>query len=277
MPGALCQHDAMTEWWPFDRSRVGEWMRGWTEILAMSSAGTAPPQPGTQPVSQPADPFAALADAARGWLVGKKRTFRFDGRDVTMIVSDISVEGVSLARLAGRYGSIRIAARDVQWDAYRLERMEIQARNVHLRPGVRLTLAAAPVFCEAFISAVTVSRWLAGVSPRLELAMRAGVPQIGLTGLPWGRLEVETGAEGRSISLRPRALHLFGQRVALRSPAFFLSPPELPAGLILTSVTPAPGGFLVQGLLTEWRRSLSREAVERIAAGMRAGRDRLDI
>jgi LmeA-like phospholipid-binding len=265
----------MTEWWPFDRSRVEEWKRGWTEILALSSAAAAAalPQPGTPP----ADPFAALVDAARGWLVGKKRTFRFDGQDVTMTVSDISVEGVNLARLVGRSDCVRIAARDVQWDGYRLERMEIQARNVQLRPGVRLTMAAEPVFCEAFVSAATVSRWLAGVSPRLELAMRAGVPQIGLTGLPWGRLEVETGAEGRNISLRPRALHLFGQRVALRSPAFFLAPPELPAGLILTSVAPAPGGFLVRGLLTEWQRSLSREVVERIAAGMRAGRDRLDI
>lgn len=266
----------MAEWWPFDRSRAEEWKRGWTEILAMSSAAAASiglPPPGTLA----ADPLAALADTARVWLVGRKKTFRFAGSDVTLTISNISVEGVDPARFAGRPGRVRITARDIEWDGYRLERMEIRARNVRLRLGPRLTLAAEPVLYEAFISAATVSRWVAGVSPRLALAIRAGVPQIGLTGLPWVRLEVETGAEGRNISLRPRALHLFGQRVALRSPAFFMSPPELPAGLILTSVAPAPGGFVVQGLLTEWHRSLSREAVERLLAGMRAGRDRLDI
>lgn len=266
----------MTEWWPFDRSRLEEWKRGWTEILAVSSAAAASlglPRPGTLA----SDPVTALADAARAWLLGKRKTFRFSGREVTLTLSDISVEGVDVARFAGRYGRIRVTARDIQWDAYRLERLEIRARNVHLRLGVGMTLVAAPVFCEAFISASAVSCWLATVSPRLELVMRAGVPQIGLTGVPWVRLELEAGAEGRNISLRPRALQIFGQRVALRSPALFLSPPALPAGLILTSVSPAAGGFLVRGLFGEWQRSLSREAVERLLAGMRAGRDRLDF
>jgi len=266
----------MAEWWPFDRSWTDEWKRTWTEIVSMSSAAAASiglPQPGILP----GDPFAVLMDAARAWLTGKKRTFRFAGHDLTLILSDISVDGADLARVMGHYGKVRIAARDVQWHVYQLERIEVRASNVHVRPGVRLTLVTAPVHCEAFISASFAASWLATVSPRLELALVAGIPRVGVAGVPWLRLEVETGAEGQSISLRPRALYLLDRRVPLRAPAFYLALPELPAGFMLTSVEPAPGGFLIRGLLSEWRRSLSRDDLERLLAGMRAGQDRLDI
>ena len=266
----------MAEWWPFDRSRTDEWKRTWTEIISRSSAAAASiglPQPG----ALAGDPFAVLVDAARAWLTGKKRTFRFSGHDLTLTLSDISMDGADLARIMGQYGKVRISARDVQWHVYQFERIDVRASNVHVRPGTRLTLVTAPVHCEAFISASFASSWLATVSPRLELAMVAGIPQIGVAGVPWVRLEMETGAEGHSIRLRPRALYLLDRRVSLRSPAFHLALPELPAGFMLTSVEPAPGGFLVGGLFSEWRRSLSRDDVERLLAGMRAGQDRLDI
>jgi hypothetical protein len=266
----------MAEWWPFDRSRTDEWKRTWTEIVSRSAAAAASiglPQPGTLP----GDPFVLLVDAARAWLTGKQRTFGFAGHDLTLTLSDISVHGTDLARVMGHYGQVRISARDVRWHVYQLERVDIRAGNVYVRPSTRLTLVTAPVHWEAFISASFASKWLASVSPRLELSMVAGIPRIGVFGVPWVRLEVEAGAEGQSVSMRPRALHLLDWRVALRAPAFYLALPELPAGFMLTSVEPAPGGFLVRGLLTEWRRSLSREDVERLLAGMRSGADRLDI
>ena len=109
------------------------------------------------------------------------------------------------------------------------------------------------------------------------LALAPGLPQIGVAGVPWVRLEVETGAEGQSISLRPRALYLLDRRLSLPAPAFHMALPDLPAGFMLTSVEPAPGGFLLRGLFSEWQRSLSRDDLERLLAGMRAGQDRLDI
>ena len=266
----------MAEWWPFDRSRAEEWRRNLTDFLAMSSAAAASlglPRPGTLA----GDPFALVVDAARARLVGKTQTFRFSGRDMTMTLSDISVDGADLAKVVGQYGTVRVYALDVQWEPYRLERLEIRAQNMHLRPGSRPTLVAAPVFCEAFISASFASRWLAGVSPWLELVLRAGVPQVWVAGMPWLRLEMETGAEGRSIRLRPRALHLFERRVSLPAPAFHMSVSDLPDGFMLTSVEPAPGGFLVRGLLSNWQRSLSRDTVERLLAGMRAGTEPIDI
>jgi hypothetical protein len=46
---------------------------------------------------------------------------------------------------------------------------------------------------------------------------------------------------------------------------------------MLTSVEPAPGGFVLRGMLSEWQRSLSRSDIDRLLAGMRAGKDRLEL
>ncbi len=245
-------------------------------LSASSSAAAASlslPQPGTLP----GDPFTMLVDAAGTWLIGKKRTFQLPEGDVTLVLADITVEGSDLARIIGQYGQVRILARDVEWDGYQFERMDIQVRNVHLRPGPRPTLVAAPVLCEGFMSTAAASRWLATVSPQLELVLSDGVPHVGVVGAPWARLEVEAGAGGQSMHVRARALHLGDLRLSLWSPTFNVSLPVLPGGLMLTSVEPAAGGFVMRGTLGEWQRSLSREGVERLLAGMRAGKDRLDI
>jgi hypothetical protein len=232
-------------------------------MLSVSSAAAASlglPQPGTLP----GDPFGTLVDAARSALIGKKRTFRFSGDDVTLVLTDISVEGSDLARLIGQYGQLRLLARDVEWAGYQLERMEVRARNVHLRPGTRPPAPAA-------------SRWLATVSPLLELDMSDGVPRVGVAGAPWVRLEVEAAAGGRSVNIHPRALHVGDWRLPVPSPTFSVPVPMLPGEIMLTSVEAAPGGFVMRGMLSEWQRSLSRDGIEQLLAAMRAGKDRLDI
>ena len=263
----------MADWWP---SWADELKRNWTEVIHLSSAAAASlglPAPGILS----GDPFTAIVDAAWTWLVGKQRTIQFEGHDLTMIMTDISVEGPDLARAVGQYGQVRFTARDVHWNGHQFERMEVRARNVHLRPSTRPTLVTAPVLVEAFVAASVASRWLASVSSRLELTMRAGVPQVGLAGAPWVRLEVEAAAGGGSLRVQPRALHLLERRLSLPSPAFNVPVPELPSGLVLTSVAPAPGGFVVRGMLSEWHRSVARDDIERILTMMRGDKDQVDI
>jgi hypothetical protein len=254
----------MAERRPFD-----EWKRSLADVLSLGSAAAASlglPQPGLLV----GDPFSVIVDTARKWLIGRKRTFSFAGRELTFILEDLSVEGSDLARAVGQYGQLRILARDVEWGDYRLERLELQARNVHLRPGTKPVLVAAPIRCEAFLSAQAATRWLASVSPRLELAMHEGVPQVGLAGAPWLRLEVEPGAGGQSIRVVPRALHLLDRRLSLRVPAFHVPLPELPIDdVMLTAMEAAPGGFVMRGVLPEWQRPLSRADLERMLTLMR--------
>jgi hypothetical protein len=262
----------MPERRPFD-----EWKRTLGDVLSLSSAAAASlglPQPGLLI----GDPFSAVVDGARKWLIGKKRTFTFSGREVTLVLEDLTVEGSDLARAVGQYGQLRIMARDVEWDDYRLERLEIEARNIHLRPGTRPVLTTAPVRAEAFLSAQAATRWLAAVSPRLELAMHEGVPQVGLAGAPWLRLEIEPGAGGQSIRVVPRAVHVLDRRLSLPSiPAFHVPLPPLPIDdVMLTAVEPAPGGFVLRAVLPEWQRPLSRSDLERVLATMRGGKDEPD-
>ena len=253
----------MAERWPFE-----EWRKSLSDVLSLTSAAAAS-------LGLPAaglltgDPFTAIVDTARNWLIGKRRTFIFAGRDLTMVLADVSVEGSDLARAVGQYGQLTVLARDVDWGEYRFERVEVQARNVHLRPGTKPVLVAAPIRCEAFLSAQAATRWLAAVSPRLELAMHEGVPQVGLAGAPWLRLEIEPGAGGQSIRVVPRALHLLDRRLSLRVPAFHVPLPALPFDVILTAMEPAPGGFVMRGVLPEWQRPLARADIERLLTVMR--------
>ena len=134
----------MADRWPFD-----EWRRNLSEVLSLSSAAAASlglPQPGLLI----GDPFTAIVDTARNWLIGKKRTFTFAGSNLTLVLEDLSVEGSDLAKAVGQYGQVRMLARDVEWGDYQLERLEIQARNVHLRPSTKPVLVAAPIRFEAF-------------------------------------------------------------------------------------------------------------------------------
>jgi hypothetical protein len=266
----------VAEWWPLGRSWTDDWRRNWSDMLSASSAlfgSLGLPSPATLP----GDPFAAVVAAARAWLVGKPRSFRISGHDLTLTLTDIAVEGSDVARAMGQYGQVRISARDVDWDGYRLDRLEVLARNVHLRPGSQPALVAAPLLVEAFVPAPAASRWLAAASPLFNLTWLDGVPQVGLARAPWARLEVEAGADGRSIFIRPRALYVRGRRQSLRFPAFPLVRPELPSGFLLTAAEATAGGFVVGGTLSEWQRSLSRADIERLRTGLREGKDRLDL
>jgi hypothetical protein len=261
---------------PSGRSWAEEWKRNLSEVLSLSaSAAAALGLPA--PAALAGDSFGALVGAARNWLIGKKRTFGLAGHDLTLVLEDLSVEGSDLARAIGQYGQVRLLARDVEWSGYRFERVEIHARNVHLRPGAKPVLVAAPVLFEAFVSASAASAYLATVSPRLELTMHAGVPQVGVAGAPWVRLEVAAGAGGQSIRVQPRALYLLDWRVSVPAPSFDVPLPPLPlADVMLTSVEPAPGGFLIKGVLPEWQRSLSRDDLDRLLSTIRGGKDRPD-
>jgi hypothetical protein len=135
------------------------------------------------------------------WLVGVPKTFRISGRDLTLTLTDLVVEGSDVARAMGQYGQVRFYARDVQWDGYQLDRLEILARNVHLRPGRQPALVAAPLLVEVFVPASVASRWLAAALPRFEVTWRDGLPQLSLParrGPGWKWRQVPMGAPSSS-------------------------------------------------------------------------------
>ena len=262
----------MADRWPFD-----EWRRNLSEVLSLSSAAAASlglPQPGLLI----GDPFTAIVDTARNWLIGKKRDvhLRFGRPDPGP--EDLSVEGFDLAKAVGqlRPGPHARAGRRNRATPSFSSGFEIQAKE-RAPAGQHQTGAggrADPL--EAFLSAAAaLPRWLAAYSPRLELATRGRPPgrhDRGAVGTPGGA----GGAEGKSIRIVPRALHLLDRRVSvLRIPAFHVPLPELPFDVMLTSVAGA-GGFVVRGLLPEWARATRYPGdLERLLATMRGGQDQV--
>ena len=224
----------------------------------MSSAAAASvglPQPGTLP----GDPVAVLVEAARVWLIGKKRTFPFSGHDMTLTLSDISVGG---GTSPGSWAST------ATWASRRGTSSGTPTSSSEWRSGPGTCTCGRvcgrhwwPRPCTARPSSPPRSR-RAGWPPchpswrwSCRRASRSSASRE-CRGCGWNCRPV---LRGRSISVRPRAVYLLDRRVSLRSPAFFLPIPDLPDGFMLTSVDPAPGGFLVRGLFSEWQRSLSRE------------------
>ena len=178
-----------------------DWTRTWMRLIS-----TARRRRHRSPVRPsrilPIDPLAAILNTVRDRVVGRSRTFRLWGRDVTLTLDDVSITGSDLARSVGQFGNIHIVTRDIHWDVSRIERLEFRARNVHVRPGMPPTLVAAPVSWELWAAPSVVAGWLADVAPTHGLEFVEGTPLVRLPKAPsWLRLEVRPSAEGRSIRL----------------------------------------------------------------------------
>ncbi|HEY6296803.1 MAG TPA: hypothetical protein VIX15_14170, partial [Streptosporangiaceae bacterium] len=80
---------------------------------------------------------------------------------------------------------------------------------------------------------------------------------------------------GQSIRIQPRAVYVLDWRLPVPAPSFDVPLPPLPLDdVMITSVEPAPGGFLIKGTLPEWQHSLSRDDLDRLLAIIRGSKDR---
>ena len=98
---------------PFGRSWAEDWKRSLSEVVSLSAAAAASLGLPT-PAALAGDSFGALVDAARNWLIGKKRTFTFAGLNLTLVLEDLSVEGSDLAKAVGQYGQLFVVRFDAK-------------------------------------------------------------------------------------------------------------------------------------------------------------------
>jgi hypothetical protein len=259
--------------WPFDQIRPEDWQRRWMDMMSSSAKAVG------MPVAATLDPIGAVLDAARERLIGHRKTFRIQDRDVTMVLDEITMSGAELGRSVGQYGEVRITAHDVETDAGSLERLELRAGNVHLRVGPGTpTLVAAPVHWEITASVATVQEWLIRLAPHLDVSVDGPTPLVGLARrLRWIRMEFEPIAEGHSVRLVPRMLHTGSRRARLRLPSYNVALPALKDGDWISEVALRDGGVVIRGVRSEWQRSLSRADVDRIVKTLRSAGGRLNL
>ena len=254
-----------------------DWTRTWMRLISTaSSAASSIASPASRIL--PIDPLAAILNTVRDRVVGRSRTFRLWGRDVTLTLDDVSITGSDLARSVGQFGNIHIVTRDIHWDVSRIERLEFRARNVHVRPGMPPTLVAAPVSWELWAAPSVIAGWLADVAPTHGLEFVEGTPLVRLPKAPsWLRLEVRPSAEGRSIRLECIALRIRSRRLPIHLPDHTVPLPLLPDQAVLSSVETFPDKIIMRGLIHEWQRSVSQSDLQRLLARLRARDGRIEI
>ena len=254
-----------------------DWTRNWMRLISSaSSAASSIAGPASRII--PTNSLAAVLNAVRDQVVGRSRTFRLWGRDVTLTLDDVSITGSDLARSVGQFGNIHIVTRDIHWDSSRIERLAFHARNVHVRPGMPPTLVAAPVSWELWAAPSVVSGWLAAAAPTHSLEFVEGIPLVRLPKAPsWLRLEVRPSAEGRSIRLQCIALRIRSRRLPIRLPDHIVPLPVLPDQAVLSSVETFADKIVMRGLIHEWQRSVSQSDLQGLLALLRSREGRIEL
>lgn len=199
------------------------------------------------------------------------------GRRLSVLVDDDVLEltvtrfdsRLALRKLATvRHHALRLEATDVTWRDFSFDRARVVLHDFHFRGSLwPAELVAAPVELTVEVPAPALNdlfRWAAprfagevgpdGVA-RLHLAKRRGT----------GHVEVDARLEGASLWVTPRAV-VRRRRWVLpaRTPSYRVRVPDLPNGLVLTSVEFAPGIVRLTGTLPQWRVDLPRTRLEDI-------------
>jgi hypothetical protein len=222
--------------------------------------------------------FASVTDA----LVGKEVELRSANGTITVDVDSVigahSAPPVAMGALRPGLDlegleSVDIAVHDVRWDGGRIDRLTIQAHNVHLEGGVVTKLVAGPVGLGGEIDQPTLDEWLerhdAPVSVVLDDTDRASVRPRG------SRLSAVVSAaveeEGGVVVIPVHSLRWAG--IPLPFAHRFVAPrrvivPDLPRDLRLTGLSSTPGVLRATGVVDDFREPLVLESLLRAASSV---------
>ena len=253
--------------------------RGWDPFRPLDALAamwtTAPLTAG------PAAVYRTLFETASRRLVGRTFTVRTKAADVRLTLTDLDARLDPLALSVGQLDDVRVAAEDLTWSGYRIERAEAVARNVHVRPAAVPELVAAPVEVTVTVSAATVDDLLRARMPWLVADVREdATPTLRLRRRPGlAHVEVEVRPDGSTLWFRPRALNVPGRRWSLpaRVPAYPVRLRPLPSELRLTGIEPGPGVVHLHGVLPVWRKQVPTGRLNDLLGQIRTATSLLDL
>lgn len=217
--------------------------------------------------------FASVADS----LVGKEVELRAATGAITVLVESIvgthSAPPVALGALRPGLDlegleSVAIVVTNVTWDRGRIDRLTVQAHNVHLEGGMVSKLVAGPVGLSGEVDQPTLDAWLA------QLDSPIGVELDGTdraTVRPGGRLSAVVSAEldGDTVRFPVHQVRWAGiplpfvhRFVATRTAQV----PALPRGLRLTGLSSRPGVLAGTAVLDDFREPIQLESMLRAAS-----------
>jgi hypothetical protein len=222
-----------------------------------------------------AAPYRTLFATLQQLLIGKEVTVRMGDHDVVLTVTELDCALEPRALAVGQFGEVRVAARDISWDQHRLQSAVAVLRNAHIRPGVPPVLVAAPTDLILTLPTEIFDDVLRQAAPQLRSELcEDGTARLRWARKPgWGGLDVDVDVSGSTVWLRPRNV-LTGRRrwsLPARIPAYRVSLPALPQGLLVTEVSLAPDALRLSAVLPEWRMDLPLRSLEDLVTRLSQG------
>lgn len=219
-------------------------------------------------------PYRTLFLTLQQLLVGKEITVRIGEHDVVLTVTELDSELDPTGLAVGQLGQVRLAARDIQWDQYLLQRADAVLDNVHIRPGVPPVVVAAPTRLSSQLPAAILVELLSEAAPQLRSELFDDGARLRWARRPgWGGVDVDVDVMGTTLWLRPRAV-VTGQRrwsLPLRTPGYQVPLPELPHGMLLTGAHLELDSLHLSALLPEWRMELPLRHLEEVISQLSQG------
>lgn len=220
-------------------------------------------------------PYRTLFTTLQQLLLGKEVTVRIGDHDVVLTVTELESTLDPQGLAVGQLGEVRVAACNIRWDDNHLQRAVAVLRNVHIRPGMPPIVVAAPAELSSALPKQVFDDLLHEAAPQLRSELgEDGTARLRWARQPgWGGLDVDAEVIGTTLWLRPRAV-VTGQRrwkLPVRTPAYQVPLPELPHGLMITSVELDSDSLRLAGLLPEWRMELPLRHLEDLITRLSQG------
>lgn len=209
-----------------------------------------------------AGPAGALLDrllrrAARR-LIGRRFTVPGTGGELVLRLDAVRARPEPLSVAVGQFGDVGVSASDVEWRGVPIRRLDLDCRNVHVRPTG--TAVAAPVTLEVAVGIDVVRDLVAAARP----AVRIDAGASGQARVAWSH-RAETAAvhvvpeiAGRALQLRPTVLEIRSRRFRLPGwlPPARIALPDLPRDLRLRDVEPGADEVVLRLVAGQWAEEL---------------------
>lgn len=241
---------------------LGKWMPQWPSSPAKVPEAIAENMARMVDVFgfSPARLLHDIVGAAATGLAGREIETVVGGKAVRFVLDDLRVDPPQYGPLVGQFGEIAVDVRDVRWDGRSVERLRINAENLHIRPGVPAVIVAAPIKLSAMIDQTEIAALLAERTERVVLRLSDGVATVAPVGRErWAHVEISPTVSGRTINLSPSAMVVRNRR--FRAPVRLLPKVGLDLPVVLsdgrlTDVAVEGDRLRLDAVVDEWREIL---------------------
>jgi hypothetical protein len=191
-------------------------------------------------------------------LIGRRFAVPGTGGDLVLRLDAVRARPDPLSVALGQFGDVGVGATEVEWRGTPIRRLDLDCRNVHVRPTG--TAVAAPVTLEVAVGIDVVRDLVAARRPAVRIdAGASGQARVAWSHRPeTAAVHVVPEVAGSALHLRPVVVEVGSHRFRLPGwlPPVRITLPELPRGLRLREVEPGVDEVVARFVAGEWAEEL---------------------